>query len=67
MNPGPVDEYMMPGAVAPNGLTHINYAFVLFSLSLSDDSSWNINFMDNRINNVDSLIEEFVSLKENNP
>ncbi|KAL3703112.1 hypothetical protein TMatcc_010300 [Talaromyces marneffei ATCC 18224] len=56
-----------PSDMAVSGLTHINYAFALFSRNLLDDSLWNIEFMDDGTNDVDSLIEEFVSLKQNNP
>lgn len=39
----------------------------MFRLNIGDDSSLNIYFMDDGTNDVDSLIEEFIALKKNNP
>lgn len=39
----------------------------MFRPNVGDDSSFNIYFMDDGTNDVDSLIEEFIALKQNNP
>lgn len=54
--------------MAVSGLTHVYYSFALFRPNDGNDyNSWNIYFMDDGTNDVNSLIEEFISLKQNNP
>ncbi|KAL4924010.1 uncharacterized protein BDV17DRAFT_295821 [Aspergillus undulatus] len=53
--------------IAASGLTHINYAFALFHPTADDGSEWDIDFMADSTNDVNALIDEFITLKETNP
>lgn len=53
-----------PGDIAANSLTHLNFAFALFSEYKGD---WSIYFDQSGPLDVYDLISEFIDLKETNP